>query len=281
MQEKICLNLSALLHLDFEQQLEVSARAGFRAVGPRDINLQEYLSAGHSMEDALRLMERFGLKSVEYNFFPNWIYAADSERGGMLSSFEEFCTKAAALGEGSIIVAPVSFENRNDVLDYELAVNNLQELSRVADSFGVLVGVEFLPWTRIDSISRAWDIVREADMENAGIILDSFHYFEGSSTETELRKVPVEKIFLCHLNDMNTNEGDILTRTREQRVLPGEGHYQFGEILSYLKDNGYRGYYSLEILNKSYRDKDPLEIALRAKKSMDDLLAAYGGSEKD
>jgi len=278
MQERICLNLSALIHLDFPRQLEISAKAGFTAVGPRSVNLDKYLAEGASLDDARRLLDDYGLTSIEYNFFPNWLYCSDSERTAMVGRFDSFCRQAAALGgDNTILVAGSLHEGRNDVLDYPLAVRNLREIARIASTYNAVIGLEFLPWTRIDSVGKAWTLIREAGSENAGIVLDSFHYFEGSSTAEELHSVPVEKIVLCHLNDMDTFDGDILTRTRELRVLPGEGQYRNDEILAYLNTGGYDGYCSLKVLNKGYREMDPLEIARRCRTAMEDALRGYRG----
>ncbi len=275
MENRICYNLSALIHLDFEQQLLAASQVGFRAVGVRDRNLENYLSAGNSLADARHLLHKYKLISVEYNFFSNWVYAQDGELVKVLQDFDHFCACASALGEEPVLIAPVAFENRNSTYDFSLAVRNLQELGRVAAPYGGRVAMEFLPWTRINSIETAWNIVRGADRENIGIVLDTFHYFEGSSTKEGLREVPVEKIFLCHLNDMNTRDGDILTRTRECRVLPGEGFYDLGEIISILEMKGYTGYYSLEILNTEYRNLDPTVVSSRAYASMHEILGAY------
>ncbi|WP_319477912.1 sugar phosphate isomerase/epimerase [Marispirochaeta aestuarii] len=275
MENRICYNLSALIHLDFEQQLIVASRAGFRAVGVRDRNLEDFLSAGNTLTDARHLLDKNKLISVEYNFFSNWVYAQDGELARVVQDFDHFCACASALGEEPVLIAPVAFENRNTIYNFSLAVRNLRELGRVAAAYGGRVAMEFLPWTRINSIETAWDIVRDADRENIGIVLDAFHYFEGSSTKEGLREVPVEKIFLCHLNDMNTRDGDILKRTRECRVLPGEGSYDLGEIISILEMKGYTGYYSLEILNTEYRNLDPARVSSRAYASMHDILGAY------
>jgi len=271
-EKKICLNLSALIHLDFEEQLRVSSQAGFQAVGIREVNLINYLSSGKTLKDAGMLLDQYGLKSIEYNYFSNWIFADSEERTKMTGRFDFFCQSAVMTGENQVLVAPVSYENKNDLKDNAAAVRNLKEIGNIARSYNTRVAVEFLPWTQIDSIESAWDIVHEVDMENVGIVLDTFHYFEGRSTVEGLHLVPVDKIFICHIDDMDTVEGDLLTRTREHRVLPGEGKYHFDEVLSYLEGHNYGGYYSLEILNKDYYKKDPLELALSAKRSMEDLL---------
>jgi 2-keto-myo-inositol isomerase len=272
-ENRICFNLSALIHLDFKQQLQSASQAGFRAVGIRDINIEAFLSAGNSLMDARSLIDQYNLKSVEYNFFPDWIYAREADRRKRLQEFEHFCACAAALGDDPVLIAPVAYKNRNKIYNFSLAVQNLRELGRVALVYGARVAMEFLPWTRVNSIETAWEIVHEADMDNIGIVLDAFHYFEGNSTTEGLRSVPVGKIFLCHLNDMNTRNGDLLTRTRECRVLPGEGFYPLDEIISYLESGQYKGYYSLEILNADYKELDPYILSSRAFKSAVSILS--------
>ena len=47
------------------------------------------------------------------------------------------------------------------------------------------------------------------------------------------------------------------------------------EFLECLFKRGCKGYYSLEIFNKDYPLEDPLEICIRAKSSMENLLTGY------
>lgn len=272
MEKKICLNLSTLDSLDFESQLRISAQAGFNAVGLRDHKVKEYLSQGKKPSDIGKLLATHGLSSIEYDFFPNWAYCHDNEREEMLERLESFSAVAQAMGEESILVTPVSFEKRNDVSNPHLAALNLKEMSKIVASHGNRIAIEFLPWTRIDSARKVWEIVREVNLDNVGIVLDSFHYFEGPSTKQQLSEIPIEKIFLVHLNDLKETEGDLLTLTREFRVLPGEGRYKFDEILSILENKGYTGYYSLEIMNKSYAARDSLELAKDSMRSICRLL---------
>ena len=46
-----------------------------------------------------------------------------------------------------------------------------------AAEHGLLVHLEFLPWSRIPDLATAWQVVDAADRPNGGIMLDAWHYF--------------------------------------------------------------------------------------------------------
>lgn len=273
MQRRLCLNLATLDGTDMETQLRVSRDAGFKAVGFREKQVKAFLESGRSLKNVREILDEHGLTAVEYDFFPNWIHALADERGAVQTRFRDFCGTASELG-CPVLVAPTSFEGRNNSLDYDMAADNLKEMARIADDHDCTVGIEFLPWSPFNSISRARELLERVAKENVGIVLDTFHYFEGPHSRTELEKIPIELIVLVHIDDVEAVDADIQTKCREHRVLPGEGSYPFDEVLSYLAEHSYEGYYSLEILNPELAAGDPATIAREAMRSMERLLGS-------
>jgi 4-hydroxyphenylpyruvate dioxygenase len=270
---RFCLNLSTLDSADLETQLRVSRDAGFHAVGLREKHVASYLMSGGSPLGVRKMLDSHGLVAVEYDFFPNWVCAGSGERESLRGRFDRFCEVAADTG-CAIVVAPTSTDDGAGELDWHTAAGNLRAMARVAAAYELTVGVEFLPWSSLDTVTAAWELVRRSDCGNAAIVLDTFHYFEGPNSRDELWKVPVEAIALCHVDDVEAVEADVVTRCRRHRVFPGEGIYEFREILSYLSEHSYHGYYSLEIMNASHATQDPGVIAREAMASLDRL---FGG----
>lgn len=268
---RICLNLSTVGHLDYESQLKTSAQGGFKAVGLRINRLEEYLASGHTIEEAKGLLERNELIPVEMNFFSDWIYARGKGQREILDRFRNFSEISGALG-CHVIIATTQCEGDPDEV---LAQENFKEICHLASESDVLVALEFLPWSPLNTIRKAWEIVNKVDHPKGGIALDTFHYFKGGSSQKDLWEVPIDKVFIVHLADVVDIQADVVTLCRNYRVLPGEGIFIFDEFLEYLFKRGYKDYYSLEILNKDYPLEDPLEICTRAKSSMEDLLASY------
>ena len=268
---KICMNLGTLNHLDFETQLRVSRQAGFKAVGLHMIRLEEYLYSGHTLDDAVDCLKKNHLKGAEVVFMPDWISARGKSQKQIMARAEYICSTMELL-ECPILIANALGEKG---YDKALVRENFSELCNVASKYGVRIAIEYLPWTSLDTIGKAWDIVRTVNHVNGGIVLDTFHYFKGHPSTKELYEVPIEKIFIVHLDDIEDVKTDLVTLTRKHRLPPGEGIFNFDEVLEYLFSAGFKGYYSLEILNGHNSLQDPLELATRARLSTEKLLADY------
>ncbi len=271
---QLCLNLGTLRHLTYELQLNISQQAGWTAVGVRMDKLDEYLGTGKNIKDAKALLEKHNLRLVEIDAFSNWIYAKGAAQADMLDRFRNFSRVSGKLGCPILCVLT---RWQGDSGDIALPVENFKEICRVAGEDGIRVGLEFLPHSPIDNLEKAWDIVKAAKCFNGGIILDPFHYFKSGSHLESLKEVPIEKIFLIHMDDLkNVNPVvDLPTLSQNYRVLPGEGDFVFDEILEYLFERGYSGYYSLEVWNEHFQRDHPLNLAIRAKNSLQSLLKEY------
>jgi 2-keto-myo-inositol isomerase len=271
---RICMNLGTLNHLDYETQLRVSRQAGFSAVGLHMIRLEEYLYSGHMLEDAIACLKKNQLNPVEVVFMPDWVSARGKSQKQVMARAEYICSTMELL-ECPILIANTLGEKG---YDQALVRENFTELCNVASKYGVRIAIEYLPWTSMDTIRKAWDIVRTVDPVNGGIVLDTFHYFKGHPSTKELYEVPIEKIFIVHLDDVEDVEADLVTLTRKHRLPPGEGIFVFDEVLEYLFTKKYQGYYSLEILNRNHPLQDPVELASRARSATEKLLSDYKGS---
>ena len=267
---RLCLNMSTLDSVDLETQLRLAREAGFTAVGLREKHVEAFLERGGTLRDVRRLLDLNRLTAVEYNYFPNWT-CAGSDAQAILRRFAAFCEAARALG-CSIVVAPTGCETGDAYPDCQAAVSALRGMAGVADEYGLTVGVEFLPWTPCNSVGRAWELVRSAGRANVGIVLDAFHFFEGPSTETELRQVPDQAICLVHVNDVEEVDAGLIARCREHRVLPGDGIYPLPRFLSQVREHQYEGYYSLEAMSTGCAAREPAELAKASFASMRRLL---------
>ena len=220
---KLCLNLGTINHLDYETQLRVSSQAGFKAVGLHMIRLEEYLYSGHTLDDAVDALRRNHLNAAEVVFMPDWVSARGRGKRQVLARLEYICSTMERM-ESPILIANTLGEKE---CGPALAQENFGDLCKVASKYGVLIALEYLPWTSLDTMKKAWDIIRTVNLANGGIVLETFHYFKGHPSPKDLYEVPIEKIFIVHLDDLEDAEADLVTLTRRHRVAPGEGILQF------------------------------------------------------
>jgi sugar phosphate isomerase/epimerase len=137
-----------------------------------------------------------------------------------------------------------------------------------ASDHGLLVHLEFLPWSRIPDLSTAWHVVRAADRPNGGIMLDAWHYFRSGSDDGALRTVPGARILGLQLCDAPaTPEPDLLHATLHER-LPGEGELALGTLMDDLRATGAAAPLGVEVFSDDVHALEPEEAGRAAGASL-------------
>ena len=108
-----------------------------------------------------------------------------------------------------------------------------------AAEHGLLVHLEFLPWSRIPDLATAWQVVRAADRPNGGLMLDAWHYFRSDPDGALLRSIPGASILGVQLCDAPAvAEAEPLHATLHERLLPGDGELALPTLLADLRATG-------------------------------------------
>jgi len=151
--------------------------------------------------------------------------------------------------------------------------DDFRELGEIANSYGVRVGYEALAWGRFINDHRdAWEVVRRADHENVGLILDSFHTLGRKLDTDSIRTIPGDRIFFVQLADAPAIEMDLLYWSRHFRNMPGEGDLDLPSFMDALYATGYDGPLSLEIFNDEFRRGDAEMVARDGHRSLINLM---------
>lgn len=94
----------------------------------------------------------------------------------------------------------------------------------------------------INSVKEGAEVIRKLNKENVKLMPDTFHMnIEDASIEDSLKEAK-DKIGYVHFADSN-------------RWAPGRGHLDFPKIIATLKEVGYDGYVTAEILPKPNPDE--------------------------
>ena len=118
-----------------------------------------------------------------------------------------------------------------------------------------------MPWTSIPDLDTACEIIERADRENAGIDLDTWHYFRGPSDLEQLARVDPAFILAVALNDAGAPLDDAVLDTTRHRLLPGEGTFDLDSFLVALAGTGARPLMGVEILSDRQTALHPSEAA--------------------
>jgi sugar phosphate isomerase/epimerase len=159
---------------------------------------------------------------------------------------------------------------------------DLAKLANAAVPLGVRIGYEALSWGRyVQGYEQAWEVVDMAAHANLGVVLDSFHMLANQAELEGLEDIHPRKIALVQLSDfmwrdIRSTEERIETASH-LRVFPGQGSHstELSNMLRRLDRGGYRGDFSLEVVNDDYLQLAPqiaCERALTAAKWITDQV---------
>jgi sugar phosphate isomerase/epimerase len=230
---------------------------------------------GEDVEDSIDRLARFGYDAIELAGEPDAFDAAAVRRraeqagiavGSICSIYtaerdlshpdgaireqaaayvRQVAEFAAAVGAPTMIIAPAAVGRlaplaaRED--EWKWAVEGVRAGGEYAAGLGVNLTLEC--WNRYETyflnrLEQAVELWNETGLSNGGVMGDTFHMnIEEDSIADAIRRTgPL--LNHVHLADSN-------------RSAPGQGHTDFGEILTALKEIDYQGYVTFELLPPS------------------------------
>jgi sugar phosphate isomerase/epimerase len=252
----------------FRERVEAAADAGFAGISLFPQDYQRARAEGLRDADMRALLADRGIAVAELDPLMSWLPGADlaADASGEGEAFfrtteAEFYAMADALGARS--------------LNAVLYTDRAPSASEIADAFaalcdraaehGLLVHLEFLPWTPIADVRAALEIVELADRKNGGVMLDTWHHFRSGAANEELRRVPGERILAVQLNDAPREpEANPVEETLHRRLLPGDGAIDLVEIVEALRASRSPAPLGVEIFSDELAKLPPAEAAQRA-----------------
>ena len=223
------------------------SKAGFHAIEPWITELDAYTSSGGSLKDLGKRIADAGLTVEGAIAFNSFLEDDDARRAAALEKLKVDMDKVAQIG-GKRIAAPPGSPKVTVSLD------NAAKYYREALEMGEKAGVQPLLelWGThplLGPLSRGIYVTVAAGRPDASLLLDVFHLYKSGTAFTALKQINGASLHLMHLNDY-PQAADPATLNDGSRIYPGDGVAPLRQILRDLRDNGFRGYLSLELFNK-------------------------------
>ena len=117
-----------------------------------------------------------------------------------------------------------------------------------AGDHGLVVGLEFLPFTDIVSVHDARRIVEAAGRSNGGICVDIWHHQRGACDLAAIADLPAELLTGVQMNDgtLLPETSDYYTDCLTQRRAPGAGEFDIAAVVQALRATGTQVPWSIE-----------------------------------
>src|SRR5690606_25054282 len=103
----------------------------------------------------------------------------------------------------------------------------------------------FVPWSDIPDVTAALDFMEPA---NAGLVIDCWHVFRGTTTLAQLAALPSDRILCIQVNDAGPPRGSLPDDTRH-RLFCGEGEFDLLAFVKALRRTGTTVPLSVEIIS--------------------------------
>ncbi len=265
---ELVLSHFCLRYASFEERVEAAAVAGLSQIGLFHRNYAQLLADGATPSSLRAVLNRHGVRVSELEVLRPW---AEDERG----------RAAAADGVRLVMEMAETFGARYlQVIgpcppDMDRAAEVLAGLCDRAAEVGLIVGVEFLPFTNIADAGVALDLVLRADRPNAGICIDSWHHFRGADDWSLLERLPPERIAAVQLNDgpLVPEGPDYLEDCLANRRVPGEGAFDLPRLVGLLRSRGVSVPLSMEVISNKLDALPPTVAVQRIVDGTRSLLA--------
>lgn len=273
----------------FRERIEAAAAAGFAAITLWGPDYARARREGLSDADLRRLLSDAGLTVGELDSVWTWapgtkgVAVPDDENpdGYFSVREEEIFRFADVVGARSVTAspwAPKSAPHTNRPAkdrSLERIAEGYAGLCDRAARHGLLVQLEFLPWTLVPDLATASEIVRRADRPNGGIVIDAWHLFRTASDPAVVKSVPGHRIIALQLADAPiAAEDDLATATLHSRLLPGEGDLPLAGLLRVLRELDAPAPIGVEVFSDDLHRLGAHAAARRAAETTRALLAA-------
>ena len=265
-----CLNEATTLDAPFEKDCEAYSAAGFKHIELWFAKLREQGLKPPQVESLLR---QHGLTPVSACASEAALWRQKGSLESRLPEFERNFEMAQALSVPRYVLYSYVMDHVTED-DYQAAVERFTRVARLAARYKVRIAFEFIARSSLyGSLLSSLRLLRAAGQPNAGVCLDTFHFFAGVSKFDDLEALRPGDVEHVHFHDVpGSIPREILVDPN--RVPAGQGIIPLRKITAALHRIGYRGNLSTELFGARYQKGDPFSVAKLCYKALEPYCKA-------
>ena len=264
-----CLNTSTIRgnNLELPAVIAAASKAGFHAIEPWIMEIDRYTTGGGSLKDLGKRIADAGLVVANAIAFNSFLDDDDTRRAASMEKLKADMDKVAQIGGTRIAATP---GNNRAAVSLDNAARYYREALEMGQKAGVQPLLEL--WGThpvLGPLSHGIYVSVAAARPDASMLLDVFHLYKSGTSFDSLKQINGAALHVMHLNDY-PQAADSSTLNDSNRIYPGDGVAPLRQIFRDMRDNGFRGYFSLELFNRDYWTKSADE---NLKTAMDKIRA--------
>ncbi len=255
---KPCLSEATTLPSTFAEDVAHFADAGATGIELWLTKLETHLEQ-HSVADTRKLLADRGLTAAAAAYQGGLLLSQGEQRKAHYDHFRRRLDLCQAVGIPTLLVV-ADFVGAVDATALERAVVSLTQAAQWAAGFGVTIGLEFRGRSSFcASLDTALALIEQCGEPNVGVNFDVFHYYTGPSKFEDLDLLRPERLAHVQLCDLAGVPRELAEDS--DRVLPGDGDFRLTPVVERLRQIGYQGWVSLELMNPTLWRARPVQVA--------------------
>lgn len=232
------------LKVDLPAAVDAVARAGFDMLAVDYLSLGQWKGEGGSVRALARRMRDAGLAAG-----PLAACAMIDGSAGALAQLEAAARDGEALGTAILQVNVTGPDRQARAAAVAAACERTP---------GLRLALEFMPISGLSTLAETLDIVEAVGPARAGALVDVWHLSHDPDGWSTLETAPPGHIAYVEIDDALPPTGDdVLAEMMDRRTFPGEGVLDVGRFARTLRNRGFSGVVSVEILSRAHL-ADPL-----------------------
>lgn len=264
-----CLNEATTLDAPFEKDCEAYSAAGFRHI---ELWFAKLHKQGLKPSQVERLLRQHSLTPASACASEAGLWRQRGSLESRLPEFERNFELAQALNVPRYVLYSYVM-GRVTQGDYQAAVERFARVAELAARYKVRIALEFIARSSLyGSLLSSVQLLREAAQPNAGVCLDTFHFFVGVSKFDDLDELRPGEVEHVHFHDVPRSIPREILEDPD-RIPPGQGVIPLKKITAALHRIGYQGNLSTELFGARYQKGDPFSVAKLCHKALEPYCA--------
>lgn len=243
----LVFNTTAAKHATLAIEIDIAQRIGFDGIETTASKIRSYLDADHSVSDLMTTLDGFPIYGI--GTILN-IERHGNDKQSLTSDTQAILELAHRVGAKGVQVITGPIDHREvvrfhegqprsgyrGVLEYNLedriaiSVSALQMVARMAEQIGIVIYLEALAWTPLNTIAHQLALLRRVNQDNLKMVIDYWHCYASGDHPEDVGKIDREWIYGVHVCDSLLSSSEVPNEVVMRDVPTGQGVLERSEI---------------------------------------------------
>jgi sugar phosphate isomerase/epimerase len=155
---------------------------------------------------------------------------------------------------------------------YALTARNLATLADLAKQYDVLLYLEALSWTPLNTLEHQLQLIDRTERDNVKMVIDYWHCYTSGVKPEDIARMNKDVIYGVHVCDSLPFSGGIPNEEILRDIPTGSGVLNLAEWTAAVKATGYDGWWSCELFCKKQQQQNSYEVAKDLKALLTELV---------